>query len=130
MNYDELVNALRKRAHDLPERFSKNEFNIKLFLEAADAIKELTDNNVGKWIPVTERLPDKNGAYLVWILWPYEEEPWYSIVNYDADVEAFGEWEEHYHPISLGYLDSEFVEIKNVIAWMPLPEPPEAEEGE
>ena len=37
--YEELLNALRKRAHDLPERFSKNALNIELFLKAADAIE-------------------------------------------------------------------------------------------
>lgn len=31
---------------------------IDLMDEADDAIEKLTDRNVGKWIPVTERLPD------------------------------------------------------------------------
>lgn len=41
MKYDELIDALRKRAIELPERFSKNALNIDLFLKAADAIEEL-----------------------------------------------------------------------------------------
>lgn len=52
--YEELVTALQKRAVELPEKFSKNAENIDLLLKAADAIKELTDRNVGKWIPVKE----------------------------------------------------------------------------
>ena len=55
--YDDLVNRLH--------RYSENCVAYKLdadfasaVQEAADAIEELTDRNVGKWIPVTERLPD------------------------------------------------------------------------
>ena len=76
-----------------------------------------------KWISCSERLPEKNGLYLAWIVWPYYDEPTFSIINYDADVEAFGEWKEYYHPETLGYLDREFEEFDKVIAWMPLPEP-------
>ena len=76
-----------------------------------------------QWIPCSERLPEKSGLYLTWMRFPYEEEPTWTIENYDADVEAFGEWRERYHPETLGYLDSEFEEIENVTAWMPLPEP-------
>lgn len=83
---------------------------------------------VMRWIPCNKKLPERNGAYLVWMQWPFEEEPTVSIINYDADCEAFGEWHEYYHPITLGYLDSDFDEIKGVIAWMPLPEPYKGEE--
>lgn len=82
---------------------------------------------MSEWIPCSERLPERNGAYLVWMQWPCDEEPTASIINYDADCEMFGEWHEHYHPITLGYLDSDFDEIKGVIAWMPLPKPYEGE---
>ena len=41
--YEELVTALRKRAAELPEKFSKNAENIDLFLKAVDAIKELQE---------------------------------------------------------------------------------------
>lgn len=41
--YEELVTALRKRAVELPEKFSKNAENIDLFLKAVDAIKELRE---------------------------------------------------------------------------------------
>ena len=80
-----------------------------------------------QWIPVSEGLPEKSGLYLAWFKYPYEEEPTWSIINYDADCEAFGEWRERYHPETLGYLDSEFEELEDVTAWMPLPEPYRAE---
>ena len=37
----------------------------RLLHNAADAIEELTDMNVGKWMPVTERLPDMHVEVLV-----------------------------------------------------------------
>lgn len=80
MMYDELIKRLRSVAD------KKREFNIDLFLEdiAADAIEDLQkqlqkseEDNVNLtgwlaeehakhlWIPVTERLPEENGHYLV-----------------------------------------------------------------
>ena len=93
---------------------------VSLMMEIEDAP---TIDAVSEWIPCSERVPEISGAYLVWVKWPYEEYPSWSIINYDADCEAFGEWHEYYHPDTLGYLDSEFVEIKDVYAWMPLPKP-------
>ena len=68
--YEEFVGTLRKRAMDLPEKFSRNAVNIDLFMKAADAIEELkkfykimadayeTEVTRQDWIPVTERLPE------------------------------------------------------------------------
>jgi hypothetical protein len=68
--YEELVFTLRKRAMDLPEKFSRNAVNIDLLMKAADAIEstnkayqmiseayeaEVTKQN---WISVTEKLPE------------------------------------------------------------------------
>ena len=76
------------------------------------------------WIPVTERLPEETGSYLVWMRWGDYESPVYSIINFDKDCEAFGEWEEYNDPVSFGWAGSDFIEIENVYAWMPLPDPP------
>jgi hypothetical protein len=95
-----------------------------------DAIKALPSAQPDHWVPCSERLPEKSGLYLTWTKFPYEEEPSWLIINYDADCESFGEWEEHYHPDTLGYLDSEFNEFENVFAWMPLPEPYREEGGQ
>ena len=107
--YDELINELRDGdafeicgAYDILER-------------AADAIEELTDSNVGKWIPVTERLPEKTGKYLVCGQWRGKpSESWV------CELIAFGKikgWDN---------------EARNpaVTHWMPLPEPPEGGAGE
>lgn len=76
-----------------------------------------------QWISVSERLPEKSGKYLLWRNAPYEDKAHYFIGNYDADVEDFGEWQEKYAPITFGYLDSDFIDYGEVLAWMPLPEP-------
>jgi hypothetical protein len=65
---------------------------------------------VQKWIPVTERLPEKHGKYLVltpnctWLIW-YDTECGF----YDNDPE----WGD--------------IEIDDVTHWMPLPEPPKGD---
>ena len=83
-----------------------------------------------RWIPCSERLPEDSGDYLVRpsdsVLEDYSDFSEIMIMPYDADCEAFGWWVERYHPISLGYLDSDFNEFE-VIAWMPLPKPYEVE---
>lgn len=75
--YRDLVTALRKRAVDLPEKFSRNAENIDLLMKAADAIESLSNAyqmmaeayeseiTKQKWIPVTERLPEKDIEVLV-----------------------------------------------------------------
>ena len=58
------------------------------------------------WISVKDRLPEKNGDYLIYntdgIVWPY----WYD--------KEYKEWYD-----SSGYL------TESVTHWMPMPEPPE-----
>lgn len=64
---------------------------------------DVPDIKVGKWIPVTERLPEENGSYIV------------TSMDYVDTFEAVFETSEWF---SIDYCD----DIKNVIAWMPLPE--------
>lgn len=139
MKYDELVGelylvaskvqserykSLLTRAADTIEGLltAKDEFKDAYRAEHDARIEEIKRHH---WIPVTERLPEETGAYLVWMLWPEDECPVLSIVHYDADAEAFGEWEEYYDRQTLGWAGSEFKRIEKVYAWMPLPEPPE-----
>lgn len=120
-------------------------------IEVADAVWSVTgDKNVAKvwdqlkdlpsaqpeqrWVPVTERLPEKNGDYYVTYEKGYAEGYGFDLVGiapYDADCEGFGIWQERYDPVSLGYLDSYFVDIK-VTAWMPYirPKPWKGESNE
>ena len=80
-----------------------------------------------KWIPVTERLPDIGGCYLVVVKYKYDFEKEY---NYDTDVATFhfgyeskyidGQWNT--------YVDwDEGQQYLHVTHWMPLPEPPKEE---
>lgn len=93
--------------------------------------KAPTIDAVPHWIPCSERLPEDSGDYLVRpsdsVLEDYSDFSEIMIMPYDVDCEAFGWWEERYHPISLGYLDSDFNEFE-VLAWMPLPKPYEVKE--
>lgn len=90
------------------------------WIENAPTIEQPT------WTPCSERLPEDSGDYFVRpsdsVLEDYSDFSKMMIMPYDADCEAFGWWVERYHPISLGYLDSDFNEFE-VLAWMPLPEP-------
>ena len=125
--YDELVKRLRREAVYLPEKFSKNAELLDVLMKAADAIEELQTyadlykdmteesqraarkviDSYPKWIPLTERLPEYSGDYLV-----------YSIG---------GNWEQ------LSTIEIAFWNDKNFIVqsffavthWMPLPEPPD-----
>ena len=123
MRYEELVTRLRKRSKELPERFSKNEENIRLFLAAADAIEELSREYESiaasltesvelvrklqspRWIPVTERWPGRE-----WVLCKCRENI-HEVLSLRG-----GYW---YHDPLHQYMSG------FVTHWMPLPEPPE-----
>lgn len=58
----------------------------------------------GKWIPVSERLPEKSGEYLTWVR--YNNEEFMSIEEIDCEG-ILKKWNF----------------TGEVLAWMPLPEP-------
>ena len=66
-----------------------------------------------KWIPVSERLPEKDGRYLAYIVNEYECRLRY-IMTCDLILNSISK--NHWFP------DDECAS-NNVIAWMPLPEP-------
>ena len=126
--YDELVKRLRDFAVEL-----RKAEDALLVRDAADAIEELqaaekkylanigaleTENQHLKrereWIPVTERLPEENGNYLVAVKCPRGK--WVEICACDGrDWVSVDEYAEY--------------ATKWVTHWMPLPTPPTAEEG-
>lgn len=86
-----------------------------------------------EWIPCSERLPEEDGRYLVrfsddW-LDDYSDFTEIEIATFEVDCEGFGYWTDRFDPISLGFVDCDWIEFP-VIAWQPLPEPYETEQTE
>ena len=106
--YEELVKRLRGRANLVREY---NESG-KLFDDAADTIEELTDRNVGKWIPVTERLP------------PAEKEVYVTDGEYIARANLL---DEVFPGDKSCWSYSGLGEITHWCEQIPLPEPPKEE---
>lgn len=97
----ELVKRLRAQAVYLPEKFSKNAELLDVLMKAADAIEELSKP---RWIPVTDRCPEKSGDYIVFD---------------DCRNLYVNEW--HCLLKKWQYDDS------RITHWMPLPQPPKEE---
>jgi hypothetical protein len=83
-----------------------------------------------KWIPVSERLPEIGGIYLVAVKYKYEFEKEY---NYDTDVATY------HFGFDCTYIDGcwntyvdwdEGQQYIHVTHWMPLPEPPKENANE
>ena len=72
---------------------------------------------VQKWIPVAERLPDKNGEYLC--RWVNKS---VSDAEYESTYGSFGYWfnfwEDEY---------KDWISYEGITHWMPLPDPPKGE---
>ena len=109
---EELVNRLRRYTMGCVAYKLDSDFAAAV-QDAADAIEELTDNNVGKWIPVTERLPEhltsvivhrKDGGIFIWEYFDTSptDECW---IDDSMNVYSF----------------------YDVTHWMSLPEPPKEE---
>lgn len=94
-------------------------------VEAVDmAIKAVEKREADRWIPVTERPPEEDGDYLVTFESGYAEDYGFDpigIAPFEVDCEGFGIWQERFHPVSLGSLGSDWIDIP-VTAWRPLPE--------
>ena len=87
--------------------------------------EQATSEENKRWIPVTERLPDVGGIYLVVVKYKYDFEKEF---NYDTDVATF------HFGYDCGYIDGQWntyvdwdegQQYLHVTHWMPLPEPPE-----
>lgn len=105
--YENLV--ARLRAHN---GWALNE----TLAEAADAIEELTDIYVGKWIPVTERLPRaERESYWVCTDTGYQcEARWTNNVYGLCKSDNKNEW---------GWSIADIPQYQKVVAWRVLPQP-------
>lgn len=90
------------------------------------AIKELE----ACWIHVSEKLPEKNGEYLVTVS-SFCGEIVFKC-SFATDLHKIDEYEFPEHKCGFYGIDSEWgsYEIDNVIAWMPLPEAYKAERSD
>lgn len=130
MIYENLVNRLRKAAGPAID------FPDTLYDEAADAIEELQADekkflrNIStlemenenlkrtrRWIPVTERLPDKSGNYLT----AFGDRIAMAVNEFMHPRDWLTEEGREAHPNGKWYWGG-------VTHWMQLPEPPKGEE--
>lgn len=131
--YDELVKNLR---HDSASALQNCEFDFVYdwMLQAADAIEELSKKlfyaelseahtleiqkalldsvKIPRWIPVEERLPEKDDDVLLCYEWTGRSGTIYREVGINSISEIVN------NPI----------EVLRPLYWMPLPEPPKEEE--
>lgn len=78
------------------------------------AIKALEQT---RWIPVSERLPEEDGQYLITVKYKPE-------ADYENIYAEHGEWiDGRWDMFCFGHCG----EVEGIIAWMPLPEPYKAE---
>ena len=82
---------------------------------------------IQKWIPVTERLPEKDGKYLCYKQLPFLTTGWCCVCDFAKDGRKVDEYDfaTEWENVWYGY-DSEWGHITSdsVTHWMPLPEAP------
>ena len=95
--------------------------------DAIDTVEDQTAVDIPRWIPVTERLPEKYGQYLVTFI-PSGGTLWTKVLIARYS-DLMGIAKPSFHIGEVG--KNSFVNInEQVIAWMPLPEPYKGGEGE
>lgn len=103
-----------------PKATTENVEAVRLSIEA------LREKAERRWIPVTERLPEKEGAYLCFVGAPYYMP--IRVMKYQPkDLVAGASSNEKLWRDST-YEGSPYVYDWFVEYWMPLPEPPKEEE--
>ncbi len=134
MSFEELVKRLRNCATEAApcntcDMIHDGSCSDTLMKQAADAIEELSRENESlaksvneaseilrkRWIPVTERLPDIGGRVLCMC-----RANIYEVMKRRTD----NKWVQATNTVSVVYMSG------FVTHWMPLPQPPKAEEGE
>lgn len=82
--------------------------------ECVRLIKELPSvKPQTRWIPVSERLPEENGQYLITVKYKPE-------ADYEDIYAEHGEWADgRWDMFCFAYCG----EVEGIVAWMPLPQP-------
>lgn len=94
------------------------EYEKNVVIKALEELKRKT----GQWIPCSERLPENNRQVLV-----YARSVHYALAKYDEMREEDGTYKKQWVTFDAW---KPFYTIKEVIAWMPLPEPYKERMGE
>ena len=123
---DELIPQYRKIIEGLE---ADNERLRDMWAKAvSDASK--ADAQIPKWIPVTERLPDKDGKYLAFNKGIVAGSGYCRVLGFAKDARKIDQYDfvEDWQNVWYFY-DSEYgyVTTNSVTHWMPLPEPPKGE---
>ena len=106
-DYGELVSVLRIYANDGTDEIrSRAADAIEELMETVERIQYLHINGHSRWIPVSERLPEKDKDALFYTEWTGQS----GTIYQEMQLTTLAELTYHgYRPI----------------AWMPLPKPPE-----
>lgn len=121
---------------DCPIRlvYEENEY-VGWYYAGDDAVEMLKNEEIrenprkSEWIPVSERLPDTDGSYLV-----HKKllgSTWCDVLSFAKDGRKVDEYDFHTKWKNVWYsYDSEWGHITtdSVTHWMPLPEPPKEAE--
>lgn len=89
--------------------------------QLAEWLKELKQlREQTRWIPVSERLPEEDGQYLITVKYKHVD-------GYDDIYAEHGEWTDgRWDMFCFGHCG----EVEDIIAWMPLPKPYVPQESE
>lgn len=99
-----------------PEQENVTEFADKC-RECGERYGKLLKEKVGRWIPVSERLPEEDGQYLITVKYVHVD-------GYDDIYAENGEWMDgKWDTFCFGHCG----QVEAILAWMPLPEPYKAE---
>ena len=110
-----------RKNRSLIERWVRKE-GINVLIRVVDAFPSIPYEPVkhGRWIPVTERLPEEDGD--LYIVTAYNEEIWWNRVVVVTAEYYRGNWTWNENGREWDLTDS-------VTHWMPLPEPPKTDGG-
>ena len=109
-NFGEMVAFFNRRVAEM-DIAKKHKMEL---LGMITAIEIKHDELAPKWIPVTDRLPEDNRQVLV-----YAQSTHFALAKYDEMMEANGEWKKQWVTFDAW---KPYYTVKNVIAWMPLPD--------
>lgn len=92
--------------------YEDNEDSKEVYTEVKAMLKALPSAQPG-WIPVSEKLPEENGQYLITVKYKHVD-------GYDDIYAEHGEWYDgKWDMFCFGHCG----EVEGITAWMPLPKP-------